>query len=507
MSRIAALNTRYERTTRLMSTGVGIVAVGDPISARVDAAVRHVYVLVRDNIPGIWDDLLGAAKALRWRLMTQPQPRQFNAALLQAVTAVIDESVRLRQVAGPVVQQAIDELATAAEEAATADPAAGGVLLESLKDAGSDGCVVIAASGSAMVGLANWLAPQGFTVRLASQVVRDQLFVGQGYAIGPPRFFPSSLVTSPTTEALSYIMPGWFGDQAIPNSLLAEYAESAVLVKGRLSAVGETWEAATASRESAEDEGELLPQATWIIPEAPAREPDADEIAARQVLLSGGYAIWLDDGEWIRAVDPSQRGGGRVTTVDVPDVRPGTYLLLRDGQTERRALYDAALELLGSPAQAVEASQARWKATLQARLNQLGRTAVARELAELGIRSSERVYAWTDPMLARPQNNQDFELLLQWLCLPVHPTFELATALRRIRAQASAKIAEQLEDAVGTADMSVLERDGHLRLELEVNGFRGVIATKVLAIAPHVEIVARHDVRILMKNRGSKWLE
>ncbi|NNH75578.1 hypothetical protein HLB23_37985 [Nocardia uniformis] len=115
--------------------------------------------------------------------------------------------------------------------------------------------------------------------------------------------------------------------------------------------------------------------------------------------------------------------------------------------------------------------------------------------------------AWTEPMLGRPQSNRDFELLLQWLELPVHPTYEHATALQRKRAQASVRIAEQLEQAFGAADMSALERDGYLRLELEARGFRGIRATRVLSIAPYVEIISRHEVRILTKHRGAKWLE
>ena len=48
-----------------------------------------------------------------------------------------------------------------------------------------------------------------------------------------------------------------------------------------------------------------------------------------------------------------------------------------------------------------------------------------------------------NPYNPNRQNEHDFELLLQWLGVPVHPTYELATVLRRKRAQASADIADQ----------------------------------------------------------------
>jgi hypothetical protein len=498
--------SRYARSADLVSNGVELDLVGDPAGARVNAAVRQLLLLARDDGSGLWDGVLGAAKALRWRLLTQPQPFEFGSAVQMAAADVVTEGGRLRAAVGPQAQLALDELAAAAEAVAVTDPVAGGVLLESIREATAAACVVIAVRGAAAAGLESWLGPLGFRVRSASQLIREQLFAESGYAVGPPRFFPASLVNAPMTETLNFVLPAWFGDRSLPRSVLAG-AEGAVVVTGMDFVIGGVAELAAAPAEAA-DETELLPQASWIPPDAAPREPRADEVAARRMLLSGGYGMWLDDdGEWIRAIDPSQPGGGRVVNVDVHAVRPGTYLLLRDGATERRALYEAALHLMEPQAAAVVASQSEWKGALQARLDQFGRAAVVRELAAVGVRTLDRVAAWTDPMLARPRSNQDFERLLQWLGVKVHPAYELATDLRRKRAQASAEIGDQLEEAVAAADMSRLERDGHLRLELNSKGFRGVIATRVLSISPHVEIIPRHDARVLGPERSAKWLE
>jgi hypothetical protein len=499
--------SRYARSADLVRNGVELDLVGDPTGARVNAAVRQLLLLARDDGSGLWDGVLGSAKALRWRLLTQPQPFEFGSAVQMAAADVVTEVGRLRGAVGPQAQLALDELAAAAEAVAVTDPVAGGVLLESIQEATAAACVVIAVRGAAAVGLESWLGPLGFRVRSASQLIREQLFVESGYAVGPPRFFPASLMNAPMTETLNFVLPAWFGDRSLPRSVLAG-AEGAVVVTGTDFLIGEVAEPVTAPTADAVDETELLPQASWIPPDAAPREPGADEVVARRVLLSGGYGMWLDDdGEWIRAVDPSQPGGGRVVNVDVEAVRPGTYLLLRAGATERRALYEAALHLMEPQAAAVVASQAEWKGALQARLDQFGRAAVVRELAAVGVGTLDRVAAWTDPMLARPRSNQDFERLLQWLGVRVHPAYELATALRRKRAQASAEIGDQLEEAVAAADMSRLERDGHLRLELKSKGFRGVIATRVLSISPHVEIISRHDARVLSPDRSAKWLE
>lgn len=507
MSRLGIVAARYARSARLVRCGVGLDLVGDPTGARVNAAVQEVLVLGRDNTSGLLDDVLGAAKALRWRLITQPQPVECNPALRQAAADVEAEADRLHAAVGPQMKGVLDELVASAQAAVVADPIAGDVLLKLVQEKTPRTCVIIAASGPAGAGLESWLGPMGFQVKIVGQLIREQLFVESGYAVGPPRFFPASVTNAPMTEKLDFIFPVWFGDRSLQQSTLAPHAEGAIVVPVTDFLTGDLGEPRKTSTEHSVDETELLPQAHWITPSTQPRELAPDEVAARRVLLSGGYSTWLDDGEWIRAVDPSQPGGRRVLNVDVKAVRVGIYLLLRHGETERSALYKAALELMGSQAAAVIASQTQWKSALQAQLDRLGRAGVVRELAAAGVGTLDRVVAWTEPMLARPRSDQDFERLLEWLGIDVYPAYELATALRRKRAQASVKIGDQLEEAVAAADMSLLERSGHLRLELESKGFRSVFATRVLGISPYVEIISRHETRILSRDRSAKWLE
>lgn len=508
MRRIEQLNARYQRVAGQVANGVEVISVGDPVSTRVDTAVVQLLTLTRADESGLLEDLLGAAKALRWRLATNPQPLKYSLPLRQVANDVEGEADTIQAAVSPIVQRVLQELAASAREVVTNDPAIGGFLVESIQEVGPENCVVIAASGAAAAGLESWLGPLGVAVRVAGRLVHDQVFVDQGYAVGPPSFFPSSIVTAPTTEALSYFVPSWVRDRSIPRSELATYAECSVKVKARMFTVGDTSESSMIEMTShVVTEADLVPQPVWAVPDAIGREPNSDEVIARRVLLSGGYAILLDDGERIRAVDPAQPGGERVAYVGVPEVSRGTYLLLRDGVTERRVLYDAALKVMGDRASVAVASQARWKGELQSRLNQHGQAVVASELAKRGLRTRDRVRAWIEPTLARPQSDRDFEILLEWLGLPTNPIWSLASELRRARARASANIANQLEQAVGAADMVVLERDGHLHLELEAGGFRGVVATRVLAISPHAEVVPRHDARVPFVDRGARWLE
>ncbi|MBF6842257.1 hypothetical protein, partial [Acinetobacter baumannii] len=115
--------------------------------------------------------------------------------------------------------------------------------------------------------------------------------------------------------------------------------------------------------------------------------------------------------------------------------------------------------------------------------------------------------AWTDPLLIRPMSDEDFEKLLHWLNIPVNPMFRNATNLRRTIHQVSAEIGRQLEKAVSAADLAELDLHGHLSLEVEAEGFRGIIATRVLAISPTPTLVSRHEARVPFKDRSGQWLE
>jgi hypothetical protein len=301
-------------------------------------------------------------------------------------------------------------------------------------------------------------------------------------------------------------MPAWFSDRTVALSPIAPYAEGALHVTARMHTEGDL-----GHREhdnSATDHGdEFAPQPVWETTRSPDREPATDEVEARKVLLAGNLAMWLDDGDRIRALDPAQPAGERVTYAEVGNVRQGTYLLVRKGMNDRGALYQAALGLLGARSGAIDATQRRWKQALLEQLSERRYRAAVGDMKANGIKTADRARAWADPNLIRPHSDRDFERLLTWLRIPIEPTFGHASSLRRMLYQASADVRDKLETAVSGADLGFLERDGQLSLDLPIEGFRGILATRVLAIAPHTEIVARRDARVPFSDRSGQWLE
>lgn len=505
MSRIELLNHRYDASAAVVRSGVQITAVGDPAGARFNSAVRRLIMALRDDGPGLWDDLVGASKALRWRLITQPQPIEFNPGLAQIAGEVARQAQRLR---GAVADRALlGELAASALALAETNQVVGAVLLRDCLEAGTAECVVVAASKPAQTGLDLWLREHEILVTTAGDLERDRPDRYQAYVVGPPRFYRSSLVTAPVTREVSFLVPAWFGDRRVPRSAIAAYAEGAIRIEARVFPEGDTTEPVLEVPIEADDEDVYLPQPIWGTRSSDDREPSSEEVEARKVILSGNLAMWLDDGERIRSLDPHQPIGERVTYTEVAAVRTGTYLLLRQGATERGVLYQAALAKLGERGSTVDTTQISWKRLLSDRLEVLGYRRVVKDLRAAGVKTADRARAWTNPSLIRPNSDHDFEALLQWLGIPIQPTFGYATVLRKMLYQVSAEIGKQLEAAVSAADLTGLETTGHLSLDVKTEGFRGILATRVLGVSPYSEIVSRHDARVPFEDRSGQWLE
>ncbi|MBF6540322.1 hypothetical protein IU418_24255 [Nocardia farcinica] len=319
MSRIDALNQRYAASASLVRNGVEIVCVGDPSGARFNVAVRRLMALARNEGGAYLDHLVSASKALRWRQITHPQPIALNHSLRDLASEVIKHAGRLR---GAISDQALlDELTSSASVLAETDSEIGSALLRSIDEAGANTCVVVAASRPAAAGLQLWLRDQGFLVVTPGQLERDQPELEQAYVIGPPKFYSSSLVTAPVTEAVTFLMPAWFGDRSLPRSAIAPYAEGAIRLAARVFMEGAASEPVIGLPEDSEGEDEFLPQPTWGSRRDGDREPTSEEVEARRLLLSGNLAMWLDDGDRIRSLDPDQPVGVIVKSCGLGVVR------------------------------------------------------------------------------------------------------------------------------------------------------------------------------------------
>jgi hypothetical protein len=505
MSRLAQITDRYQAAALVAAGATELLVVADETGAYLDVALKRLVSRLRLEDPEVWQDVLAVARQVRWRLATDPTPALFHADGDEILQALVSVCQRRKLASDLATQQLLDDLAVRAEAAYRSERPVGAVLLESLADLGYESCIVVAASSRAHDSIRRWFADLGLAVPVLRGSLRDWAgVVEQAYAIGSPSLFSPSLLTAPRARSISYVLPSWVQDRSLPNSSFSDVAEGAIRPRKRIFKVGQE-PVLDAPPPVVEDE--LMPQPVWSRHTA-VRAPGHDEVLARKVLLAGGLAIMLDqDGEHIRNLYPEQPAGERVELGDVSTIAIGSYLVLREGLTQSVTLYDQALELLGQRGPQAKASQEEWKRALERQLDRIGNTAVVSSLRRAGVRRADRAVAWTDTTMVRPQDDHDFELLLEWLNLPKQPHFELATALRRARLQASQDVREILEDAVSTANLDELQHDGFLRMELELPGFRSIIATRVLAISPHLEPVARREVRVPFEDWSARWLE
>lgn len=502
---MAAVNERYRATTAVARDGVSLFVVADENGATLNAVIRAVTRMAAEDGSDLWEHVLGAAKSLRWQLAFRPQPLEFNPSVTTAAHAVVAQADAIRAALSDDGTALLDALTEAAERVAAEDPPIGAHLRESVLEVGSAACFVVADGTLSRREIGSWLGPLGFRVLSPGMLADATLIADIAYVVGPPRLMQTSLATAPPTPEVSFFVPSWFGDRSLPTTAIADYAQGAIRPRVRVFELGTLKQNADDVPSEPEPIEDFAPPPVWGSQGSAEREPGVDEVVVRKVLLSGGYAIWMDDGERIRTLDPSQSAGERVTYTDVAAVKPGTYLVLRLGVTERTVLYEATLASMGVRRGVVESSQDRWKQALLGRLRSTGRPHVESAIRRLGVKAAEQAEAWTQPTLARPQLDSDFKLLLQWLGIAEEPVFSNATSFRRARFRAATHMREQLELAMASGDIEALRVEGHVKVDGA--GFADIIATRVLAISPHTNVVPRRDAREPFLDGGGRWLE
>ncbi|MCL2489494.1 MAG: hypothetical protein FWF36_02020 [Propionibacteriaceae bacterium] len=507
MTDILWVNERYRIAKDMLESTIEIWPVGDHLGHVFDQRLRGLLVVSQDSLE-VFGDLIGAAKALRWRLLTDPQPWVCgDDYVLSAARAVGVEAGKLHAAISPEAQQALTDLAEAAQRLAQENPSVGSVLLQAADEVGPRDCLVVAANNASAERLARWLHPNGVGVLTARELIHFPREVEQVYAVGPPRLFASAIVTAPVSSSMAFLFPEWFSDRTLPVSPLSKYSQGTFGVETHVFPVNQS--PAVDESAQAPPEDMMLPTPVWPVKANPDRIPRPLEALARRAYLSGGYFVFLDEGERVRTIEPTQAIEERVVSLPINAVQPGVYLLLRLGESEQGSLYAAAINSFGARAVEIANSQAKWKKALGERVGQYGVEGCETELRGLGVKAAGRVLAWIDPTLDRPQRNSDFRLLLKWLDIDEQPAFTLATDLRRKRQQLGHSVRSELEKVLSTSDLTSLMVKGHLALSSADPKYRGMIATRVLAISPWQEIVAVQQTRVLFEDHrgGGRWLE
>lgn len=513
MTHLEWVTTKYDIAAKLQKSSVEIVPVQDDIGSQINALLKLLVLRTRDN-PDLFTNLLDAMKALRWCLLTDTQPTQYNKRVVDALGTTIGEVGQLSGTVDHEMQTILDSIPDSCHRIQNNDSVIGTALLDSIREIGADNCVIVVASAAAQAGTDEWLQSRNMNVEVytVGELMRLEHEVEQVYVVGPPAFFVSSIISSPVSYQISFLIPHWYKNTKLPASPISEYAEKPFRVKTAVHPFDSNGPIGPQNVmvDSTIPEEDLLPRPHWPIAE-PDRQPQKEEVFARRVLLSKSLFCFLDDGERIRAYDPNQPVEDRLMNIPVNFVQRGTYLVLREDQNQQGVLYEEALDTFGFEKQRIIESQQQWKDALSNKLSADG-AQVENGLDSLGVHAASRVEEWVDMTHIMPQRDSDFQLLLQFLGIEQQPTFEYAKQLRSKCQQLGWKMRQELETELSQINADELQRlrqIGYYKRQAENPLYRDIIIVRVLAVSPNREIVSRQTTRIPFEDEknSAKWLE
>lgn len=216
---------------------------------------------------------------------------------------------------------------------------------------------------------------------------------------------------------------------------------------------------------------------------------DEDGIAAYLFVLHGGKAVFLDgsDGARCLVIDPRDYAEARVKRIEVRNLEPGMFVLLR---TEGGGDYiiPVADKLLGESAEECRIAQQYWKLLLRNHVLRDGLFETCIQLLELGsTRANEsNVRNWMSERTIGTEREDDFLAIMRLIGLDnEYDRYRKIT--RRIKAahlRAGTVIRRRLIEQVMAVDVGDLEKRGTLVFELPDTEGGQLTAFRVESRAP-----------------------
>ena len=216
---------------------------------------------------------------------------------------------------------------------------------------------------------------------------------------------------------------------------------------------------------------------------------DEDEIViARLFLLENDWAVFLeaDDSSSVDVIDLDEEVTKRVRRVQVREIQPGIYILLR---TEGGGNYivPVADRLMGKFKEMARSEQKKWKVLLREQVKDKGEKEVISELRRLGSsRATEGNLAhWISLRGIKTEHFEDFRAIMRLIGLEkeAQKLWETMNEIRKAHSRAGFKIREMLLDQVNKCDLEKLRRHGIMEFELVDQGAGSLSAFRVKEVS------------------------
>jgi len=503
MNRIQFLTSSYEALERMLrsQSAIRFRLLEDTEGAEFNQAVNHFVSEVREINDDTVKTVVSMAKCLRWRRFMQPQPVASDWKSRELCEQLEQRCEVVRKVVANGV--ALDQLLSSAQRLLDEDSA---VVKElRLLDSEDDGdYLLVVRDRSTATLIQSWLEDQNLQVSAAQDIRSEQHWFDFVHVLGFPRAFDPSIFSSPVGDDVDYVFPSWIHCRSLPESSLMGLVENPLSMTVHNS---EILNSTIRTTEGEPDDGLswYLPEPVWSVPPHDRSCCSSDLVDARQIYLSGGWETWLDDGERVRTLEIDKITGVRVSNLAPEEVTVGSYLLLREHESERGLLKRLAQSRIPRAEETIS-EQRFWKERLLARIKQIGVERVRRELRNLGVGAYRQVDTWSDMELIRPKSDNDFLSLLDWLDIPREPTFQDVRTLQSEVRRISHEITAELENQASRVNPEELERQGHMHFKVSTDGVRSMVATRVMAIRSSVQKVPKSFTRTLRKNDCDWWI-
>lgn len=301
--------------------------------------------------------------------------------------------------------------------------------------------------------------------QLTSATCYDALVV-----IGSPRWFPAYIFTSPRAPRIDIVHFDWMHDGwKVPNTFVENYTSS----RADKAPV----------REFGEQPEPDIPEETILVNvdsrrvssiAAEGERFEYDDIDARCIVFEADTAMFVaaDRSATILVIDLEEHEDERVHTIEVDELTPGTFVLVR---TSGGGDYIAPIadQLMGDKAEWARSVQSDWKTRLREYVVKNGLLKTSLDLLDIGseIANETNVRNWMSPRNIRTRDEHDFRAIMSLIGIEdrsreIWQTMKLISNAHR---SAGRQLTKRLLGLIDEIPANEFKRNGMVELRLADN--------------------------------------
>lgn len=327
--------------------------------------------------------------------------------------------------------------------------------------------------------------------------------------IGPARWFPPYVFSSPRSQAVHVVYYDWVKDSWKPEPVFIATPPQAADNAPSRSPIQER-RPSEAEQISAE---EILPTVDWNqitkgFSSPASTEETQEEVEAFLFLLEGGFAVCLDADASAMVIDFDEDEESWANRMAVKNIKADMFLLLRtEGGGD--SIIPVADRIMGQEAAPARECQRNWKSRLRraVRINGLFETSI--HLLDLESEKADEgnVRNWMSDRTIKPRDYKDFSAIMKLVGL-ADKTLEYWNTMQVIDSahrKAGRYIRKLLLKQVLSADLRKLEQLGKMEFELPQADGGSMTAFRVTGISPESMRVPASQIGHPFKLESESW--